>query len=307
MEISTNTAHFTPTFYECEHCYITCNKISDWKRHLMTKKHFVNKNGGISTMETNTFICECGNIYKERTGLWKHKKKCQYNKKNEDLNENQNENLNENIPNKNEQSNKDNLIEYLIKENSEFKTLIMELIKKDSISNNINSTINSHNKTFNLQFFLNEQCKDALNIGEFVDSIKLQLTDLENTGRMGYVEGVSKILIKNLNELDVIKRPIHCSDLKREVLYIKDNDQWTKEDDNKQVIKKAIKDVANKNIRQITEWTSLNPDCKHSDSKKNNQYLNIVMNSMSGGTNEEQNNNIDKIIKNITKTVIIEK
>jgi len=307
MEISTNTAHFTPTFYECEHCYITCNKISDWKRHLMTKKHFVNKNGGISTMETNTFICECGNIYKERTGLWKHKKKCQYNKKNEDLNENQNENLNENIPNKNEQSNKDNLIEYLIKENSEFKTLIMELIKKDSISNNINSTINSHNKTFNLQFFLNEQCKDALNIGEFVDSIKLQLTDLENTGRMGYVEGVSKILIKNLNELDVIKRPIHCSDLKREVLYIKDNDQWTKEDDNKQVIKKAIKDVANKNIRQITEWTSLNPDCKHSDSKKNNQYLNIVMNSMSGGTNEEQNSNIDKIIKNITKTVIIEK
>jgi hypothetical protein len=239
--------------------------------------------------------------------LWKHKKKCQYNKKNEDLNENQNENLNENIPNKNEQSNKDNLIEYLIKENSEFKTLILELIKKDSISNNINSTINSHNKTFNLQFFLNEQCKDALNIGEFVDSIKLQLTDLENTGRMGYVEGVSKILIKNLNELDVIKRPIHCSDLKREVLYIKDNDQWTKEDDNKQVIKKAIKDVANKNIRQITEWTSLNPDCKHSDSKKNNQYLNIVMNSMSGGTNEEQNSNIDKIIKNITKTVIIEK
>ena len=307
MENSTITAHFTPIIYECEHCYITCNKISDWKRHIMTKKHFVNKNGGISTMETNTFICECGNIYKERTGLWKHKKKCQYNKKNEDLNENQNENLNENMPNKNDQSNKDNLIEYLIKENSEFKTLIMELIKKDSISNNINSTINSHNKTFNLQFFLNEQCKDALNIGEFVDSIKLQLTDLENTGRMGYVEGVSKILIKNLNELDVIKRPIHCSDLKREVLYIKDNDQWTKEDDNKQVIKKAIKDVANKNIRQITEWTSLNPDCKHSDSKKNNQYLNIVMNSMSGGSNEEQSSNIDKIIKNITKTVIIEK
>ena len=97
MENSTNTAHFTPTIYECEYCFITCNKISDWKRHIMTKKHFVNKNGGISTMETNTFICECGNIYKERTGLWKHKKKCQYNKKNEDLNENHNENLNENI------------------------------------------------------------------------------------------------------------------------------------------------------------------------------------------------------------------
>ena len=179
------------------------------------------------------------------------------------------------------------------------------LIEKNIIIKYINS--NNINNSFNLQFFLNEQCKDALNIGEFVDSIKLQLTDLENTGRLGYVEGVSKILIKNLNELDVVKRPIHCSDLKREVLYIKDNDKWSKENEDKQVIKKAIKDVANKNIRQITECANLNPDCKQSDSKKNNQYLNIVMNAMSGGSNEEQNSNIDKIIKNITKTVIIEK
>jgi len=305
MDNSTNIAQIPPTIYECDFCFITCNKISDWKRHLKTRKHFVNKNGGISTAETNTFICECGNVYKERTGLWKHKKKCQNSKNNEDLNENQNENA----TTKNDQSNKDNLIEYLIKENSEFKSLIMELIKKDNnISNsNINSTVNSHNKTFNLQFFLNEQCKDALNIGEFVDSIKLQLTDLENTGRTGYVEGISKILIKNLNELDVIKRPIHCSDLKREVLYIKDNDKWSKEDDDKQVIKKAIKDVANKNIRQIPEWTNLNPDCKQSDSKKNNQYLNIVMNAMSGGSGKEQNSNVEKIIKNITKSVIIDK
>lgn len=305
MDNSTNIAQIPPTNYECEFCFITCNKISDWNRHLKTRKHFVNKNGGFSTEATNTFICECGNVYKERTGLWKHKKKCQNSK----INEDQNENHNENTTTKNDQSNKDNLIEYLIKENAEFKTLIMELIKKDNnISNsNINSTVNSHNKTFNLQFFLNEQCKDALNIGEFVDSIKLQLTDLENTGRMGYVEGISKILIKNLNELDVIKRPIHCSDLKREVLYIKDNDKWSKENEDKQVIKKAIKDVANKNIRQIPEWTNLNPDCKQSDSKKNNQYLNIVMNAMSGGSNEEQNSNIDKIIKNITKSVIIEK
>jgi hypothetical protein len=253
----------------------------------------------------NQYFCECGKEYKHRQGLWKHKKKCQNGKVNGDT-----DILVEN--NKPEQSNKDNLIEFLIKENSEFKTLIMELIKKDNISNISNNTvsnntINSNNKTFNLQFFLNEQCKDALNIGEFVDSIKVQLSDLENTGRIGYVEGVSKILIKNLNELDVVKRPIHCSDLKREVIYIKDDNKWLKENEDKQVIKKAIKDVANKNIRQITEWASLNPDCKNSESKKNNQYLNIVMNSMSGGSNEEQNNNIEKIIKNITKSVIIEK
>jgi hypothetical protein len=297
---STNIAQIPPTFYECEFCFITCNKISDWKRHLKTRKHFVNKNGGISTAETNTFICECGNVYKERTGLWKHKKKCQNIKINEDLNET--------TTTKNDQSNKDNLIEYLIKENSEFKTLIMELIKKDNISNS-NNNINSNNinNSFNLQFFLNEQCKDAINISEFVDNIKMQLSDLEMFGHTGYVEGVSKILIKNLNELDVIKRPIHCSDLKREVLYIKDNDKWSKENEDKNVIKKVIKDVANKNIRQIPEWMKKHPDCKQSDSKKNDQYLKIVMNAMSGGSGEEQNSNIDKIIKNITKSVIIEK
>ena len=297
--------------FVCEKCDYKCSKQSDYDKHILTLKHKMDYVDDVldDAKLAVQYYCECGKEYKHRQGLWKHKKKCQNSKINEDQNENHNENHNENTTTKNDQSNKDNLIEYLIKENAEFKTLIMELIKKDNnISNsNINSTVNSHNKTFNLQFFLNEQCKDALNIGEFVDSIKLQLTDLENTGRTGYVEGISKILIKNLNELDVIKRPIHCSDLKREVLYIKDNDKWSKEDEDKQVIKKAIKDVANKNIRQIPEWTNLNPDCKQSDSKKNNQYLNIVMNAMSGGSNEEQNSNIEKIIKNITKSVIIEK
>ena len=124
---------------------------------------------------------------------------------------------------------------------------------------------------------------------------------------MGYVEGVSQILINNLKDLDTYSRPIHCSDLKREVLYIKDDNKWLKENEDKLVIKKAIKDVANKNIRQIPEWTNQNPDCKQSDSKKNDQYLNIVMNSMSGGTNEEQSNNIEKIVKNISKSVFIDK
>jgi hypothetical protein len=293
--------------FVCKKCDYKCCKQSDYDKHLLTAKH--KKDDAEDILEDEKlavqYFCECGKEYKHRQGLWKHKKKCQNDKVNVDT-----DNLVEN--NKPEQSNKDNLIEYLIKENSEFKSLIMELIKKDNISNISNNTvsnntINSNNKTFNLQFFLNEQCKDALNIGEFVDSIKVQLSDLENTGRIGYVEGVSKILIKNLNELDVVKRPIHCSDLKREVIYIKDDNKWLKENEDKQVIKKAIKDVANKNIRQITEWTSLNPDCKNSESKKNNQYLNIVMNSMSGGSNEEQHSNIEKIIKNITKSVIIEK
>ena len=288
----------------CESCkYITSNK-KDYTKHLATAKH---KRGSIlevkNPQKSQTFECECGKFFITHSGMWKHKQKCG----------NHNTTINTNAIDILVNENK-SLKEFMLEQQHDFKSLIMELIKKDGASNTIynnnnNNNINSNNinNSFNLQFFLNEQCKDALNIGEFVDSIKLQLTDLENTGRLGYVEGVSKILIKNLNELDVVKRPIHCSDLKREVLYIKDNDKWSKENEDKQVIKKAIKDVANKNIRQITEWANLNPDCKQSDSKKNNQYLNIVMNAMSGGSNEEQNSNIDKIIKNITKTVIIEK
>ena len=186
---------------------------------------------------------------------------------------------------------------------------IIELASKTSITNtNTNCNNNSNNtNTFNLNMFLNEKCKDAINISEFVDNVKIQLSDLENFGHMGYVEGVSQILINNLKDLDTYSRPIHCSDLKREVLYIKDNNEWTKETDDKPVLKSAIKRIANKNIKQIQTWKDENPGCCDSDSKKNDQYLKIVMNAMSGGSGEEQNSNIDKIIKNITKSVIIDK
>ena len=304
---SNKIQQFSSAKFFCEICDYHTSRKCNYDEHLLTSKHksamFSNEKPAISSTK---FMCpNCCKFYKDNSGLWRHKKKCLVEDIDNIIPINQSLNINQTY----EQPNKDNLIEYLIKENAEFKTLIMELVKKDTNTlTNINShNVNSNNKTFNLQFFLNEQCKDALNIGEFVDSIKVQLTDLETVGRIGYVEGVSKILIKNLNELDVIKRPIHCSDLKREVLYIKDDDKWSKENDDKLVIKKAIKDVANKNIKQIPVWTNLNPDCKNADSKSNDQYLKIVMNSMSGGSNEEQNHNIEKIIKNITKSVIIEK
>ena len=158
-----------------------------------------------------------------------------------------------------------------------------------------------------MQFFLNEQCKDALNISDFVTSIKPQLIDLEKTGRLGYVEGVSRIINKNLNELDTFMRPIHCSDLKRNTLYIKDDNQWQKENENNPILTKAIKYVANENIKQISEWKKVHPDCTDSDSKQNTLYLNIVSNAMSGGTREEQSNNYNKIISNIAKEVVIDK
>jgi hypothetical protein len=187
----------------------------------------------------------------------------------------------------------------------------MELSKNNmSISNNNNTNTNnnnSHNKTFNLQFFLNEECKDALNISEFVSSIKVELEDLEATGRLGYVEGVSRIMNKNLKVLDVNKRPIHCSDLKREVLYIKNDDQWTKEEDAKPILKRAIKDVAFENIKMIGEWRKKYPGCMASDSRKNDLYLKIVGNAMSGLTTEEQLSNIDKIVSKVAKEAVINK
>jgi hypothetical protein len=194
----------------------------------------------------------------------------------------------------------------LIQENKEFKNLILELIKKDNL-NITNNTNNSHNKTFNLQFFLNEECKDALNISEFVSSIKVELEDLEATGRLGYVEGVSRIMNKNLKELDINKRPIHCSDLKREILYIKNDDQWIKEEETKPILKKAIKQVAYENIKQINEWKKKYPDCTDSESRKNDLYLKIVGNSMSGLTTEEQLKNYEKIVSKVAKESIIDK
>jgi hypothetical protein len=296
--------------YVCKTCDFKCYFLSDWARHLSTRKHVISLNGNSVEIKKTNFDCKCGKEYKSMSGLWKHKNIC-VQCKTEVIN----------ITDDSEPTNKEiiEIMKIQMIENQELRKMmidqqkqILELTSNSnsniSNSNNINSNnVNSNNKAFNLNFFLNETCKDALNIGEFVDSIKVQLSDLETFGHSGYVEGVSKILIKNLNELDTCKRPIHCSDSKRDTLYIKDDDKWSKENDNKIVIKKAIKDVANKNIRQIPTWTNLNPDCKKSDSRKNDQYLKIVMNSMSGGSNEEQCNNIEKIIKNVTKSVIIDK
>jgi hypothetical protein len=203
---------------------------------------------------------------------------------------------------------KDALVLHLLKQNGMLQKSLIEMSKDKSITNNNNTThTNSHNKTFNLQFFLNETCKDALNITDFVSSIKLSLDDLENTGRQGYIEGVSNIILKNLNKLGHYDRPIHCADQKREVLYIKNDNQWFKEGEEKPLLTKAIKTIANENIKQIKTWRDKNPDCTASDSKKNNLYLKIVSNSMNGSTEAESDKNINKIISNVVKETIIPK
>jgi hypothetical protein len=184
---------------------------------------------------------------------------------------------------------------------------IVELSKNNTITNNNNNitNTNSHNKTFNLQVFLNETCKDAMNIMDFVDSIKLQLTDLEKVGKIGYVEGISNIIVKNLNSLDETKRPVHCTDSKREVMYVKDEDKWEKENENKNKIRKAIKHVAHKNSKMLKDFKNKHPDCDKSESKFSDQYNKLVIEAL-GGKGDNDLEKEDKIIKNIAKEVTIE-
>ena len=163
-----------------------------------------------------------------------------------------------------------------------------------------------HNKTFNIVLFLNETCKDAMNITEFIDSLTIQLSDLEDVGRVGYVEGISNIIIKNLRALDVHKRPVHCSDTKREVVYIKDDDKWEKENANKIKLRKVINKVASKNSKMLPEFTAMHPDCVKSSSKYSDQYNKIIVESM-GGQGDNDYEKETKIVKNIAKDIIIDK
>jgi len=287
----------------CKICdYNTYNK-SDFKKHVKTIKH---KNRELSILaieksQDDSFKCfNCNNTYKDNSGLWRHKKKCQNkNEKMIDLTDS-------------------NVILQLIKQNDDFKHLIMEQNKtildqnnklieicKNGTNNNI-SNINSHNKTFNLNVFLNETCKDAMNIMDFVDSIKLQLIDLEKVGEIGYVEGISNIITTNLKALDVTLRPIHCADKKREILYVKDENKWEKEDEERKKIRKAIKRVVSKNQRLIPIFKEIHPDCIKSSSPFSDQYNKLIVESMGGSGNNDLEKE-DKIIKKIAKEVVIDK
>jgi hypothetical protein len=258
------------------------------------------------------FVCECGKKYNSNSGLWKHKKSC-----NNIIECKDSKNDNEIKEKDNEIKDKDQLIIMLIKQNSEliketseFKNMIVEQqnIMMEVIKNGTHNTThtNSHNKSFNLQFFLNETCKDAMNIMDFVDSIKLQLSDLERVGELGYVEGISNIIVKNLNNLDVTQRPVHCTDKKREVLYVKDEDKWEKEDESKEKIHKVIKKVALKNQRMIPKFKEEHPDCGKSTSKFSDQYNKIILEAM-GGTGNNDKEKEERIVKNISKHITLDK
>ena len=285
----------------CEKCDYKCSKQSEYNKHILTNKHKILHNPTLnptSEISEKIYECNCGKIYKHSSTLYTHKKKCT----STNDTENNETDSNDTDNNNNEIKELKELMKYLMKENSELKTMMFEVIKNGTHNN----TTNSHNKSFNLQFFLNETCKDAMNIMDFVDSIKIQLSDLENVGKLGYVDGISNIIAKNLNSLDETKRPVHCTDTKREVMYVKDEDKWEKEEDNKPKIRKLIKHVAHKNTKLLKDYKTKYPGCEKSESKYSEKYDKLIVEAF-GGKGDNDDAKEDKIIKNILKEIKIEK
>ena len=268
--------------------------------------------------KTEKNVCLCGKTYKHLSSLYKHKKNCKI----------AGEKILINTPiintiNTINTTNDETIIDLFkqqMQENNEMKHFlleqqkqileqnkqIIELSKEKNMTiynTNCNNTINK----FSLNIFLNEYCKDALNLDEFIHSLHIQLSDLENTAKVGYVEGISRIFVKGLKELDLYKRPVHCSDIKREVLYVKEEDKWEKDNDDNNKLKNAIHQLTRKNIKQIPLWVVENPCCKNQNSKKNDEYMKLVANCMTGISEEEQQSNINKIVSKVAKEVVIQK
>jgi len=297
--------------FSCKFCDYTCSKKFNMNRHMNTGKHTSShKWKSLERAKGATpkmLKCDCGQNYDTQSGLWKHKKKCAI-QSNDFLNhEKKNTDTNEclNI----EDMDKTHLTQLFmenIKQNQEFQKQMYDLLK-DNLGTH---TINSHNKTtnnqFNLNFFLNETCKDAMNINDFIDYVKVNLDDFENFGKVGYPKALSEIIVRNLNELDVKIRPIHCSDLKREVLHVKHDGVWHS-DGTQQFIKRSITYVANKNIRQRPLWQDQYPESKNCLTTSFEYYNNICLASLGPETDEQEAHFLKKITSVIAKEVVIDK
>ena len=313
----------------CKICDFVCSKKSDWDRHILRPKHIRNTQENVNDIKKtakNAHTCNCGKIYKYYSGLWKHSKTCDYeimvdtsNNEQANINDLSNNNISnvevsyltnlvlEVVKNNTELQKHTNEIQKqnyeLQKQNQEFQKQMLEICKSNKntvINSNNNNTTN--NKTFNLQLFLNEECKDAMNMSEFINSIQLKISDLENIGKLGYVEGMSNIIIKQLNDTDLNKRPVHCSDAKRETLYVKEENKWEKDTQETKQMLKAVRGVDKKNYKMLANWKETHPKCMDSKSNQSDEYMKVVSKVMDG--DEE---NINKVIKKVAKQVLIEK
>jgi len=279
--------------YNCLSCDYVTSRKSSFDKHCATGKHEMVVNGSKKLQKVaKSYECECGKIYTYNSGYYRHKRTCCITNEEKTIDETEEKLIN-----------KDEMLISLLKQNSE----MLEIIKtKMNETTTMNSHNNNNNNTFNLQFFLNETCKDAMNINDFVESIKVQLEDLVNLGKVGYVEGISNIIVKNLKILEVNQRPIHCTDKKRETIYVKQEDKWEKEDEEKKRLRKLIKDIAYQNQILIPQFRKMYPDCGRAESHYAGQFTRLVIESMGGsGDNDEEKE--DKIIKKITNVVGIER
>jgi hypothetical protein len=328
MDLLINKSPKLAKKFTCKSCDYACNKESDYRKHLTTVKHnkLINVNRQL-TQKSQKFICPiCSKEYKSNVGLWKHKKKC-----------NSLEYIAEStteptpvpttapIPAPETTSSSiymtqssmppditffTNLVLEVVKnnaelqkQNQEFQKQMLEIYKTTNTSVTNNS--HSYNKTFNMQFFLNEQCKDAMNIMDFVNSMTLEFSDLEDVGKLGYVEGISNIIIRKLNEMDVYKRPIHCSDAKREIMYVKDENIWEKENSTYDKLRKAIKHITYKNSSLLVPWSKEHPQCMNNQHHLNDVYVQMMGQAMGGKESFLDSEN--KIMKKIAKAVLIDK
>ena len=307
--------------YECNKCeYTTCRK-SQYDRHLLTAKHrkIVNDSEISSNIQDDIFECKCGKTYKYDSGYYRHKKTCTI--QNQQLSETS---INHPLPS---QSIDSGLVIELLKQNQEFKELMIEQnrqlhynqeqnndlqkqlleVVKDGKTINNNTINNTTNNRFNLNVFLNETCKDAINLNDFIQSIKLNIDDFINTGEVGYVKGISNIMVERIRDMEPHIRPIHCTDLKREIVYIKDSNIWAKEDANKTHLRKAIRIVADKNKDQVHPWIEENPNYEILDTPECEKFFEYTKASLGGYGKEEDNRFENKIISNVIKEVVIDK
>jgi hypothetical protein len=309
-----NEDSFTPKIpieFVCNVCSFNCRNKKDYNRHLMTAKHRmrINRTGDLPPNTPHVFTCECGKQYKYKRGLWNHRQKCIT------INKERVEDTITQVP-----INDSNLIIELLKQNNEFKNLMVEQSKQiqeqnkqvielaKNSGNTTNNTINNTtNNRFNLNVFLNETCKDAMNLNDFIQSIELNMNDFINTGEVGYVKGISNIMVERIRDMEPHVRPIHCTDLKRETVYVKDSNKWAKEDDNKTHIRKAVRIVADKNQAQVHPWIKENPNYEILDTPECDKYFEYTKASLGGYGREEDMKFENKIINNILKETVIDK
>ena len=314
--MSTKKSQKIPMTFECKHCYYITSNKKDYSKHLLTRKHAeATDQQHKCPQKSPLHKCRlCNKIYKDRTGLWRHNKKCSQSVIITDIHQ-----LNEKqVKEVSNEVSKDNLLE-ILKQNQEFKELLTEQQQEiqglhkqliDTVKhtgNTINNNTINNNQKFNLNFFLNEQCKDAINMSEFIESMQLDMEDLTETGRLGYVGGISRILVNKLQELDIYKRPLHCTDVKRETLYIRNNDEWSKENNTKDTLKGLVDKVSNKNCKNIKKWTDEHPEYQVFDSPENMDYVQLTQAILGGMGEFETRQFKDKIIRSVIKEVMINK